>query len=257
LTTKEIRSVDNPARSKIVPIGDNALIALSLLRQACTYAQDAGAEPWDFALEIGKLFETGLSISDLRWLVAKGFAEHGQETSVYGGSHRSFRRGAGFFFESTTCVVLTPSGAAFVDQFLNKTVVYPQYILPSATAPVVVCATAALNNASLAHHHQNGTTPVAVKPHWNEARRELTLNGTVVKRFRVPAHNQQLILVTFEEEGWPDHIDDPLPVSGDIDPPTRLHDTINKLNGRQTRRLIRFSGNGTGTGVFWKLRQTD
>jgi hypothetical protein len=241
----------------MVPIGDNAWVALNLLRQACTCAQDARAELWDFALEVGKLFETGLSISDLRWLVAKGFVEHGQETSIYGGSHRSFRRGAGFFFDSTTCVVLTLSGAAFVDEFLNKPVVSPHYILSIAAAPVADGATATLNNGSLADHHRNGTTSVAIKPHWNEARRELTLNGTVVKRFRVPAHNQQLILSTFEEEGWPDHIDDPLPVSGDIDPPTRLHDTINKLNGRQTKRLIRFSGNGTGTGVFWKLRQTD
>ena len=30
--------------------------------------------------EIGILYETPLAISDLRWLVAKGFAEHGQET---------------------------------------------------------------------------------------------------------------------------------------------------------------------------------
>jgi hypothetical protein len=257
MTTKAIHSEDNPARSRIVPIGDNARVALGHLRQACTCAEDAGAELWDFALEIGKLFEAGLSISVLRWLIAKGFAEHGQETSVYGGSHRSIRRGAGFFFDRTTCVVLTPSGAGFVDQFLNKPVVSPQSLLPSATAPVAGGATAALNNGSLADHHRNGTTPVAVKPHWSEARRELTLNGTVVKRFRVPAHNQQLILGTFEEEGWPDHIDDPLPVRGDIDPPTRLHDAINKLNGHQTECLIRFSGDGTGTGVFWKLRQTD
>ena len=40
---------------------------------------------------IDKLYETGLTISDLRWLVAKGLVQHGQETSVYGDSHRSFR----------------------------------------------------------------------------------------------------------------------------------------------------------------------
>jgi hypothetical protein len=65
-----------------------------------------------------------------------------------------------------------------------------------------------------------------------------------------------VILGAFEEEGWPEHIDDPLPVIGDIDPRTRLHDAINRLNRCQTNRLLRFHGNGTGTGVFWKLRQT-
>jgi hypothetical protein len=84
----------------------------------------------------------------------------------------------------------------------------------------------------------------------------LSLNGTVVKRFRVPAQNQELILRAFEEEGWPDHIDDPLPVSGDIDPLTRLHDAINRLNGCQTNPVLRFSGNGTGTGVSWAPRPT-
>jgi hypothetical protein len=83
-------------------------------------------------------------------------------------------------------------------------------------------------------------------------RRELCLNGEVVKRFRVPAQNQELILGAFEEERWPEHIDDPLPVSGDIDPRTRLHDAINRLNGCQTNRLLRFLGNGTGTGVCWR-----
>ena len=37
------------------------------------------------ALENGRLYETGLTINHLRWLVAKGFAEHGQEMSFYGG----------------------------------------------------------------------------------------------------------------------------------------------------------------------------
>src|SRR5262249_26296993 len=79
--------------------------------------------------------------------------------------------------------------------------------------------------------------------------------GMVVKRYRVPARNQELILSAFEEEGWPEHIDDPLPVRYDIDPRMRLHDAIHRLNGRQINRLVRFKGNGTGTGVFWELCQ--
>jgi hypothetical protein len=257
LTTKDTLTADDPARSRPVPIDGNARIALGFLRQACTCAADARADLWDFALEIGTLFDAGLTISDLRWLVAKQFVEHGQELSVYGRRHRSFRRGAGFFFENTTCVVLTPSGAAFVDRFLNRPDVSRQSLEPMETASLAGGVTAVLANGSLAENHRNGTSHVAVKPCWNVVRRELTLNGTLVKQFRVPAHNQEKFLAAFEEEGWPDHIDDPLPISGDINPPTRLHDAINRLNGRQTRRLIRFSGNGAGTGVSWQLRQTD
>ena len=57
-----------------------------------------------------------------------------------------------------------------------------------------------------------------LKPHWEPTQRELRLGDRIVKRFRVPARNQELILKSFEEEGWPAHIDDPLPVTGDIDP---------------------------------------
>ena len=83
----------------------------------------------------------------------------------------------------------------------------------------------------------------------------LSLDGTVVKRFRVPAPNQELILSVFEEERWPERLDDPLPASGGVDPRTRLHDAVNRLNRAQTNPLLRFHGNGTGTGISWKLRR--
>jgi hypothetical protein len=261
MITKDTPSADEPPQSRTVPIADSLRAALGLLRQAYTCTADAGADLWDFALEIGRLFDTGLTISDLRWLVAKGFAEHGQELSVYGAPHRSFRRGKGFFFVKMTCVVLTPSGAAFVDQALKQPVGWRQSIQPFKTAPHASGESTASENGPPASQGPNGTNHVAVKPCWSSTRRELRVNGTVVKRFRVPAQNQEVILSAFEEEGWPDHIDNPLPVSGDIDPPTRLHDAINRLNRCQTNPLLRFYGNGNG--IFWEfrpaagLRQTD
>ncbi|MGO9468397.1 MAG: hypothetical protein ACLQIB_12985 [Isosphaeraceae bacterium] len=63
---------------------------------------------------------TGLSISDLRWLIAKTFAEHGQETSFYGDPHRSFRRTTGLNFVATSCFVLTPAGVEFAGQVLKE-----------------------------------------------------------------------------------------------------------------------------------------
>ena len=95
---------------------------------------EARVDLWDFALEIDKLNATGLTISDLRWLVAKQFVEHGRESSVYGASHRVFDPGAGFVFDSRTCVVLTASGAAFAGVFLNHLIGSRQRSLLSATS---------------------------------------------------------------------------------------------------------------------------
>jgi hypothetical protein len=111
------------AGEALLPIDANLRAGLALLRQAHLYARDAGAEPWDFAVENEHLYAAGLTISDLRWLVAKGIAEHGQETSFYGDPHRSFRPSVGLNFVPTTCFVLTPKGAEFAGRILKETAV--------------------------------------------------------------------------------------------------------------------------------------
>ena len=103
------------------PIDDDFRAGLALLWQAYRYAHDAGADLWDFALESEILHAANLTISDLRWLVAKGLAEHGLETSFYGDPHRSFRPGRGLKFAPTTCFVLTPEGAGFAGRVLRET----------------------------------------------------------------------------------------------------------------------------------------
>jgi len=98
----------------------NLRAGLALLRQAHLYALDAGADLWDFALENDHLYKTGLTISELRWLVAKRLAEHGQEMSLYGDPHRSFRPSDGLNFVPTTCFVLTPKGVEFAGKALKE-----------------------------------------------------------------------------------------------------------------------------------------
>ncbi len=254
MTSKDTPSANGAALSRTAPIDDNTRVGLALLSKAFACARDAGVDLWDFALEINALYEAGLTISDLRWLVAKKFVEHGQESPVYGSPHRSFRRGEGFFFDQTTCVVLTPSGAAFVNDVLRAPVVSPRSVPPIETA-WIAGKSSLLENGTLARHEHKEPIAFSFKPRWNSTQRELSLDGMVVKRFRVPAQNQEVILGAFEEEGWPEYVNDPLPVHRDIDPRTRLHDVINRLNSRQRNPLLRFHGNGTGTGVFWEFRQ--
>src|SRR5437879_10801727 len=103
-------------------LNDESLRAgVALLWRAYICAQDTGANVWDFALRTGRLYEAGMTSSDLRWMVAKGFAEHGEETSGYGDPHRSFRRSNGYFFNDHTCLILTPSGAALAEHVLRET----------------------------------------------------------------------------------------------------------------------------------------
>lgn len=88
-------------------------------------------------------------------------------------------------------------------------------------------------------------------PVWDPEKRELRLRTDVVKRFRQPSRNQELVLAAFQEDGWPSRIDDPLPMEMDRDPKERLQATIKSLNRHQIEQHIRFSGDGTGQAILW------
>jgi hypothetical protein len=247
--------VDWAEESRSSLIDESLRAGLALLWRAYVCAQDTGANVWDFALRTGKLYEAGMTSSDLRWMVAKGFAEHGQETSGYDDPHRSFRRSNGYFFNKDTCLILTPSGAELAAHVFRETARSPQATMSALAA--VANETRPVANAGQAAYETNTAVKAALKPRWHATRRELSLAGLIVKRFRVPARNQETILSVFEEEGWAEHIHDPLPVTHEIDAPTRLHDAINRLNRCQINPLLRFHGDGKGTGVFWELIQAN
>ena len=82
--------------------------------------------------------------------------------------------------------------------------------------------------------------------------RGLRYNRKVIKRFRVPAPNQELVLTAFQEMGWPRFIDDPLPPAKEQDSKHRLRVTIKSLNRHQIASLLRFHGNGNGLQVYWE-----
>jgi hypothetical protein len=77
--------------------------------------------------------------------------------------------------------------------------------------------------------------------------------GILIKRFRVPAWSQELILEALDEEGWPPHLDDPLPQSHDVEPQHRLRYAIKGLNRNQRKKLLRFAGDGRGREIVWWL----
>ncbi len=89
-------------------------------------------------------------------------------------------------------------------------------------------------------------------PRWDREQRVLRCGPLVLKRFRKTAPNQELILSSFEELGWPRRIDDPIPPHPEIMPSARLHGTIKDLNRGMAVRVIRFCGDGSGMGVLWR-----
>ena len=64
--------------------------------------------------------------------------------------------------------------------------------------------------------------------------------------------NQELVLVSFEEQGWPECIHDPIPPRDGLDSKRCLHDTIKRINRGQLAPLLRFHGDGNGQAVYWE-----
>jgi hypothetical protein len=198
--------------------------ALRAMLRAWHFAHDLGESPWEFAVEIRALRDFGMTDSDLRWLVAKGLAEFAEDSRKPGRGPRRFRRRNRLPFNDRSCFVLTENGSALIlERFMTKS---------AGPQPTVERS--------------------EQKPIWNSEVRELRFENAVVKRYRVPAPMQELILKVFQEEGWPRRIDDPLPPSTEVSAKDRLQDAIKSLNRNQRPFRIRFGGNGEANGVIWE-----
>ena len=91
--------------------------------------------------------------------------------------------------------------------------------------------------------------PTLSTPQWDGDRSRLLMDGKVIRTVSRLAKNVVQILRAFEDDGWPDRIDDPI-TGPEANQPTRLHEAIRSLNNGLT--MIRFRSDGTGTGIEWK-----
>jgi hypothetical protein len=216
---------------------------VAALFRAFTYARHARVPVWDIAVPISELYESGLRHTEFHWLLACRYVEHAREITHLGADCRRFVPEGRAVFHGETCFVLTQLGAKFAADLLR--------LQPLDEADADVPHVTSI--ASAPRPEAVGGPPPCVQPTWDARCRHLHLGGVSIKRFRTPASNQETILAAFQEEGWPERIDDPLPPSPKIMPKRRLHDTINGLNRNQVNRLIHFFGNGQGNGVCWEL----
>jgi hypothetical protein len=254
-------------RGLCAPVGQDALdledeamsrvkLALPLLWNAQKLASRLAEDPWEFSVEWPELRQAGLTCNEGRWLIHRGLAKHAKEVTSATDEWRRFVPYASLALSERTCLVLTDEGCRFACQIES-------------------CGNAAANGRGVevagpvsrelingfgyrvdgAHGRQadGGEGAVVTKPRGDRDRRQLRVGLRVVKEFKVPASNQEIILAVFEEEEWPAKIDDPLPRNPQIDPQRRLHDTINSLNRNQRHQLLHFGADGLGRGVRWEL----
>jgi len=206
--------------------------ALGLLLEAHWFARRLQCDVWEFALATTSLVQAGATESVLRWLIYSGQALHGIERTRDASLHRVVRHVSHLWLTDRSCIVLSDAG---VNSAVRVAEIEQQIL--SADAP---------------HPESNGTVKHLQKPEWDKQRRELWLDGRLVKRFRQPACDQELVLNAFQELEWPARMDDPIPVHRGIDSKKRLHDTIMRLNKHQVNHLMRFVGDGSGRAIGWE-----
>ena len=203
--------------------------ALTHLHRAHEFAVDVQLDIWQFAEPLRNFAAMGVQEPALRWLVVKGYAEHAHELTTFSEADRRFRPSPNLSFTPKTCFVITEAGAEVLQGKPEEALL---------TAPILTFPTLA--------------AVVAPMPRWDARMRTLYLGDQTVKRFKVLAKNQEMVLSAFEQEGWMHVIDDPLPFDAEVCLETRLRDTIRRLNLDHVNHLLHFYGDGTGCHILWE-----
>jgi len=210
------------------------VIAYSNLLLALWEARDCQLPRRTTAVPLSRFRDMGVPDRVLIWMLYQAHVEHFQQDAS--NHHGSPERGAaaGVLFTSTSSFALTELGEAFGAYFLDNTLV------PEREAALQ----AAWNKLLLGE----------LVPCYDKDNRVFSWGRNVLKCFRQPSVNQELVLRAAEELGWAVWFDDPLPGQRGKSAKVRLHDTIKDLNRRQVPHLIHFKGDGTGTRVGWEYR---
>jgi hypothetical protein len=88
----------------------------------------------------------------------------------------------------------------------------------------------------------------AIKPHWNTESGALFFAGLLTMKIHPRARDLRPILDKFQELGWRERIDNPLP---GVHRKQRLHDAIKRLNLHLLSARIRFHGDDMGLRIRW------
>lgn len=229
----EVHGTAGAASAPTAGMRRRLLGALRILQDARACALDLQTSPWAFAIRLDSLLDAGLTMNDLNWLQGKGFIVHAQDLTRPSSSNRTFKHDPTAAFVRRTCFVLTDDGAAYIARLTDD---------PSPESIGALDQAVDLVGGG-----------VSLKPCWDKSRSELRLRSLLIKRFRVPAPNQERVLDAFQEEGWPSRIDDPLPPSGNRPAKQRLRETVASLNRHQSTACLEFESDGKGLGICFRI----
>ena len=154
---------DSPVNSVMDTIASRTE-GLCLLMHAYNCATDVKRDLWDFAVDIKTLRKAGLSDSDLRWLLCKGFAAAAREVTDRSAEKRTFEQTQLLHFSNKASFILTGIGYDALDDRIK------------------------------ASQDAQDTT---IRPTWDTNLHQLTYDGCIVKHFRSPSPNQEAVLMQF------------------------------------------------------------
>ena len=101
---------------------------------------------------------------------------------------------------------------------------------------------------------QGTATERPVLPLWKLASRQLCVDTLVLHEFPRRAVNQVRVVTVFQEDGWPERVDIPLPDTAEGTAGRHLKDAVVALNRGQRVRLLhfRFHTDDDGESVSWE-----
>jgi hypothetical protein len=215
-------------------MGDTNEVRLTALRLAYRELLRACNEKCDNQYPIRAIAVTyrdirGLGVTDhlLQWMLYQGQLEH---LLASAGDRAHGPAVPGLRFSASSAFCLTEPGACFARQMLSD------------APPRLESAQLQLLDVEF------------LPPSYDKENRVFRWGRCVLKKFDQPAENQEAVLLSAEELGWPRWLDNPLPFRVGRRRKVRLHNTIKDLNRRQTPYLIHFKGDGTGTRIGWEYR---
>jgi hypothetical protein len=196
-------------------------------------AAEQGLEPASKAVPLTHFRGRGTADSILLWLLFQAHIEHLHLVPGVGRAPDGTRPADSLLLGETSCFTLTDRGEAFADGFLAGVF--------AGKGPELEAAWDLLLLGRLT-------------PRYDREDRVFAWGHRVLKCFRQPSQNQEIIRCAGEELGWPPWFDDPLPRSGGRWAGVRLHNTIKALNRHQEPYLVHFKGDGSGRRVGWEYR---
>jgi hypothetical protein len=228
-------TIARPATSRLAALEERPgfLLAYVVLLSARCGAQLEGVDPRSKALPVRELREDGIDDEILLWLLYQGHVEHFRCSGTASPAESTLEPVDSVFILGNSCFALTEAGDRFGSSLLGLLVEEQEETHEAAWGMLAVGQ---------------------LLPRYDRTFRRFTWGQHLLKFFRQPAINQEIVLCTAEELGWTAWFDDPLPRTPGTNPKERVHDTINALNRNQKPYLVHFKGDGSGARFGWEMR---